>query len=246
VRSCSLTLALAPLHSRLAQLCFVASPSCNRSVPTRSPCVLAEVPLPTRLLLTTPRRLDVVLVVEVVGASLDVRALGRTHQLALLPRLPEVRHSKRTATARAGGKLTRGSIDDVSIPSVPSCRRVRKACLLFFPLLHARMLTVCLGAICSASTPLSILGLPDADLILRCPVCSYQMKFTGDGASYEKLSISTKYSTASSLAEDEPAQVPAFTRAKVKERCPQCNNPEMSFYTVSRQRGCAAAPSAAR
>jgi DNA-directed RNA polymerase subunit M/transcription elongation factor TFIIS len=87
------------------------------------------------------------------------------------------------------------------------------------------------------SSPRSILDLPDADLIQRCPVCSYQMKFTGDSASYEKLSISTKYSTASSLAEDEPAQVPAFTRAKVKERCPQCNNPEMSFYTVSGQAG---------
>jgi DNA-directed RNA polymerase I subunit RPA12 len=26
--------------------------------------------------------------------------------------------------------------------------------------------------------------------------------------------------------------VAAFTRAKVKERCPQCANPEMSFYTM--------------
>jgi DNA-directed RNA polymerase subunit M/transcription elongation factor TFIIS len=78
---------------------------------------------------------------------------------------------------------------------------------------------------------LSILDLPDADLILRCPVCAYQMKFTGEDTRYEKLSISTKYSTAQ-LAEDAPSAVPAFTRAKVKEKCPQCNNPEMSFYTV--------------
>lgn len=77
----------------------------------------------------------------------------------------------------------------------------------------------------------SILDLPDADLILRCTVCTFQTRFTGEDAHYEKLSISTKYSTAQ-LAEDAPVPVPAFTRAKVKEKCPQCANPEMSFYTV--------------
>lgn len=80
--------------------------------------------------------------------------------------------------------------------------------------------------------PCSILDLPDADLILRCPVCAYQMKFTvGEDTRYEKLSISTKYSNAQ-LAEEESMAAPAFTRAKVKEICPQCKHPEMSFYTV--------------
>lgn len=57
------------------------------------------------------------------------------------------------------------------------------------------------------------------------------MKFTGGDARYEKLSVSTQYTT-SQLADDAPAAVHAFTRAKVKEKCPQCNNPEMSFYTM--------------
>lgn len=57
------------------------------------------------------------------------------------------------------------------------------------------------------------------------------MKFTGEDSRYEKLSISTKYSTAASN-DEAPEAVPAFTRAKVKERCPQCNHPEMSFYTM--------------
>jgi len=73
-------------------------------------------------------------------------------------------------------------------------------------------------------------------LILRCPVCPFQLRFRAADASYEKLSISTKYSTGSGGAgggeEGEAPMVAAFTRAKVKERCPACNNPEMSFYTM--------------
>lgn len=99
----------------------------------------------------------------------------------------------------------------------------------------------CASAVCSFelfSAPValllrccSILDLPDAELILRCPTCSYQMKFTGGDARYEKLSISTKFSTSAG-GEDEAPMVAAFTRAKVRERCPACNNPEMSFYTM--------------
>jgi DNA-directed RNA polymerase subunit M/transcription elongation factor TFIIS len=83
----------------------------------------------------------------------------------------------------------------------------------------------------------SILDLPDADLILRCPTCAFQLRFRAENASYEKLSISTKYSaTGGGMGgandDGEQPMVAAFTRAKVKERCPQCQNPEMSFYTV--------------
>lgn len=83
----------------------------------------------------------------------------------------------------------------------------------------------------SFSARCSILDLPDAELILRCPTCTYQMKFTGGDARYEKLSISTKFSTSAG-GEEEAPMVAAFTRAKVRERCPACNNPEMSFYTM--------------
>ena len=79
--------------------------------------------------------------------------------------------------------------------------------------------------------PSSILDLPDADLILRCPTCPFQLRFRAADAAYEKLSISTKYCTGSA-GDDEAPLVAAFTRAKVKERCPSCNAPEMSFYTM--------------
>jgi len=82
----------------------------------------------------------------------------------------------------------------------------------------------------------SILDLPDADLILRCPTCKYQMRFGANSSDYEKLSVSTKYSKSGAgplaASSSSASSTPSFTRAKVKERCPSCNHPEMSFYTM--------------
>jgi len=79
----------------------------------------------------------------------------------------------------------------------------------------------------------NLMGLPDSDLIMNCSGCKFETKFDA-GAGSSVVSWSKKYThvTQQLMQELELHGTQKSKRATVKEICPKCNHPELSFYTM--------------